>query len=100
MVGSGFAGVTAGMPRGCIDFLIPLWTENIPELTEGRENMTRRFISLVDEFYDRNVKLIVSAEKPIHELYSGRDLVFEFERTISRLVEMQSKDYLSNPRTP
>ena len=74
--------------------------ENIPELTEDRENMTRRFISLVDEFYDRNVKLIVSAEKPIHELYSGRDLVFEFERTRSRLVEMQSKDYLSNPRTP
>ena len=74
--------------------------ENIPELTEDRENMTRRFISLVDEFYDRNVKLIVSAEKPIHKLYSGRDLVFEFERTRSRLVEMQSKDYLSNPRTP
>ena len=62
--------------------------------------MTRRFISLVDEFYDRNVKLIVSAEKPVRELYSGRDLVFEFERTRSRLVEMQSKDYLSKPRTP
>ena len=74
--------------------------ENIPELTEDRENMTRRFISLVDEFYDRNVKLIVSAEKPVHELYYGRDLVFEFERTRSRLVEMQSKDYLSKPRTP
>ena len=74
--------------------------ENIPELTEDRESMTRRFISLVDEFYDRNVKLIVSAEKPVQELYSGRDLVFEFERTRSRLVEMQSKDYLSKPRTP
>ncbi len=74
--------------------------ENIPELTEDRENMTRRFISLVDEFYDRNVKLVVSAEKPVHKLYSGRDLVFEFERTQSRLVEMQSKHYLSKPRTP
>jgi cell division protein ZapE len=73
---------------------------NIPELTEKREDQARRFINLVDEFYDRSVKLIISAEKPIHELYSGNRLVFEFERTQSRLLEMQSHDYLARPHKP
>lgn len=73
---------------------------DIPELTEKKEDQARRFINLVDEFYDRSVKLIVSAEKPIHELYSGRRLVFEFERTQSRLLEMQSREYLARPHKP
>lgn len=68
---------------------------NIPELTERQEDHARRFINLVDEFYDRNVKLIISADKPIHQLYSGNRLVFEFERTQSRLLEMQSREYLA-----
>jgi cell division protein ZapE len=59
------------------------------------EDSARRFISLVDEFYDRNVKLIVSAEVPILELYAGKRLQFEFERTQSRLLEMQSHEYLA-----
>ncbi len=58
------------------------------------EDAARRFISLVDEFYDRNVKLIVSAEAPAGELYGGERLRGEFERTRSRLVEMQSQAYL------
>jgi cell division protein ZapE len=49
----------------------------------------------VDEFYDRAVKLIVSAERPITELYRGAKLTFEFERTQSRLIEMQSQEYLA-----
>ena len=73
---------------------------DIPELTEKREDQARRFINLVDEFYDRSVKLIISAEKPIHELYSGQRLVFEFERTQSRLLEMQSHEYLARPHKP
>jgi len=73
---------------------------NIPELTEKKEDQARRFINLVDEFYDRSVKLIVSADKPIHELYSGNRLVFEFERTQSRLLEMQSREYLARPHKP
>lgn len=73
---------------------------NVPELTAQKEDQARRFINLVDEFYDRSVKLIISAEKAIHELYSGDRLVFEFERTQSRLLEMQSRDYLSRPHKP
>ncbi len=73
---------------------------DIPELTEQREDQARRLINLVDEFYDRSVKLIISAEKPIHELYSGSRLVFEFERTMSRLLEMQSHEYLARPHKP
>jgi cell division protein ZapE len=68
---------------------------NIPLLDASREDAARRFISLVDEFYDRRVKLIVSADQPITTLYQGQRLTFEFERTQSRLLEMQSEAYLS-----
>ena len=68
---------------------------NIPLLDTSREDAARRFISLVDEFYDRRVKLIVSADQPIISLYQGQRLTFEFERTQSRLLEMQSEAYLS-----
>jgi len=73
---------------------------NIPALTEKKEDQARRFINLVDEFYDRSVKLIVSAENPLHEIYSGSRLSFEFERTVSRLLEMQSHEYLARPHKP
>ena len=68
---------------------------DIPRLTADKEDQARRFINLIDEFYDRNVKLVISAEVPIHQLYDGSRLVFEFERTQSRLLEMQSHDYLA-----
>lgn len=68
---------------------------DIPVLDQKKENAARRFISLVDEFYDRGVKLIISAAVPITELYQGERLKFEFERTESRLLEMQSHEYLS-----
>jgi len=68
---------------------------NVPVFDEKKEDQARRFISLVDEFYDRNVKLILSAEAGILDLYQGRRLQFEFQRTESRLQEMQSKDYLA-----
>jgi cell division protein ZapE len=67
---------------------------NVRRFTVRNEDAARRFISLVDEFYDRNVKLIVSAEVPVTELYAGERLRFEFERTESRLLEMQSHEYL------
>jgi cell division protein ZapE len=68
---------------------------NVRQFTSRDENAARRFISLVDEFYDRNVKLILSAEVPIEKLYAGERLRFEFERTRSRLLEMQSLEYLA-----
>ncbi len=73
---------------------------DIPELTEKKEDQARRFINMIDEFYDRSVKVIVSAEVSLQALYSGRRLVFEFERTVSRLLEMQSQEYLARPHKP
>ena len=61
----------------------------------AKDDMARRFINLVDEFYDRSVKLILSAEVSLDKLYQGGRLAFEFERTQSRLSEMQTEEYLS-----
>lgn len=68
---------------------------NIPRMGAKNDDQARRFINLVDEFYDRHVKLVVSAAVPLESLYQGGRLDFEFQRTISRLLEMQSHDYLA-----
>jgi cell division protein ZapE len=73
---------------------------NVPQMGPGSDDLARRFVNLVDEFYDRNVKLVVSAEVPIEQLYSGGRLEFEFQRTRSRLREMQSRDYLARSHRP
>lgn len=67
---------------------------NIPALTIEHDDAARRFIALVDEFYDRHVKLILSSAATVDSLYQGKRLKFEFERTRSRLIEMQSNKYL------
>lgn len=72
----------------------------IPQFDHGNDDPARRFINLIDEFYDRNVILIASAEVPVTALYNGQHLRREFERTMSRLVEMQSRHYLSRPHRP
>ncbi len=68
---------------------------NVPQLGRTNDDAARRFINMVDEFYDSGVKLILSAEKPIHEIYSEGRLEFEIQRTQSRLLEMQSHEYLA-----
>ena len=68
---------------------------NVPRFDATLENQARRFIALVDEFYDRRVKLILSAAAPATELYHGQRLKHDFLRTQSRLQEMQSHDYLA-----
>ncbi len=73
---------------------------NVPQFSVQREDAARRFISLVDEFYDHNVKLILSAAVPITALYQGEKLRFEFRRTESRLQEMQSVEYLAREHRP
>ncbi len=73
---------------------------DIPVMGSDSDDAARRFVNLVDEFYDRHVKLIVSAEAPANELYTGERLAFEFERAASRLFEMQSNEYLESERTP
>ncbi len=72
----------------------------IPRLDGMRDNAARRLMALVDEFYDRRVKLIVSADATPSELYAGERLSFEFRRTASRLEEMQSHGYLAAEHRP
>jgi cell division protein ZapE len=72
----------------------------VPVLDGQAENEARRFIALVDEFYDRRVNLIVSAAAPIAGIYAGDRLAREFERTRSRLLEMQSVEYLAAEHRP
>ncbi|PCJ47843.1 MAG: cell division protein ZapE [Gammaproteobacteria bacterium] len=73
---------------------------DMPQLTDEVNDQVRRFISLVDEFYERGVKLIISAAVPMTELYIGSQLAREFKRTLSRLEEMQSHSYLARPHLP
>lgn len=72
----------------------------VPQFTPDLNDQARRFVNLVDEFYDRNVKLVMTAEKPLLELYGGGSLEFEFQRTQSRLQEMQSHEYLAREHKP
>ena len=74
--------------------------QDVPALDDDDSNAVRRFIHLVDECYDHAVKLIIAAAVPIVELYQGQRLAQPFERTVSRLIEMQSRDYLSLPHRP
>jgi cell division protein ZapE len=95
-----------GKPRGAIDFIEiarafnTVLISNTPCMGEDDSDAARRFITLVDEFYDRNVKLLMSAAAPVDALYRGERLAFEFQRTVSRLTEMQSHDYLARPHLP
>jgi cell division protein ZapE len=92
-----------GKPRGSIDYIEiardfnTVLLSNVPQMKEQDSDVVRRFVTLIDEFYDRGVKLLVSAEVAIDELYTGQRLAFEFERTRSRLTEMQTHDYLVRP---
>jgi len=73
---------------------------NVRQMGRKNDDLARRFINMVDEFYDRNVKLVLSAEVDMAALYTDGRLNFEFERTCSRLLEMQSHDYLARPHRP
>ena len=73
----------------------------VPVMDPGADDAARRFIAMVDEFYDRGVKLILSTAAATPEaLYRGERLAFEFRRTSSRLHEMQGRDYLARPHRP
>ena len=68
---------------------------DIPIMDASKDDMARRFVNMIDEFYDLRVNLIVSAAAQPEALYLGKRLKFEFERTASRLHEMQSEDYMA-----
>lgn len=94
-------------PRAAADYIEiarcyhTVLVSRMPVLDASADDAARRFITLVDEFYDRGVKLILSAGAAIpHELYRGQRLAAEFRRTASRLHEMQSCEYLARPHRP
>ena len=72
----------------------------VPRFDAGNEEAARRFVYLVDELYDRHVNLLLSAEADALSLYSGHRLKREFERTSSRLIEMQSTEFLALEHRP
>ena len=79
-------------------FFHTIMISDIPIMTSMQNDAARRFVNMIDEFYDRHVNVIATAEAPPQELYIGTRLAFEFERTSSRLIEMQSKHYLAKKR--
>ncbi|WP_421242657.1 cell division protein ZapE [Aeromonas enteropelogenes] len=73
---------------------------NVQPMGAGTDDAARRFIAMVDEFYERHVKLIISAAVPMADLYGEGLLNFEFQRCLSRLQEMQSHEYLARVHLP
>jgi cell division protein ZapE len=100
-----FAAICEG-PRSAADYIElarmhhSVIVSRLPQLTAEHEDAARRFINLVDEFYDRGVNLILAGAVPLEQLYVGEKLQFEFRRTLSRLKEMQSAEYLAKPHLP
>jgi cell division protein ZapE len=90
-------------PLGAVDYLElvrrfhTLVLDGVPKIGPERRNEARRFMTLVDTLYEHRVNLVVSAEAPPAALYPQGPDAEEFQRTASRLVEMQSKDYITAP---
>jgi cell division protein ZapE len=95
-----FAALCEG-PYGSADYIELARTypaillSRLPQFTPFNEDAAQRFVHLIDELYDRRVKLAVTAQAPVIELYDGKRLRGDFARTISRLIEMQSREYLA-----
>jgi cell division protein ZapE len=92
-------------PLGAGDYLAiaeryhTLLLSGVPKLNADRRNEARRFMTLIDVLYERRVNLLISADAPPEDLYPRGDGAFEFERTVSRLQEMRSCEYLSFNRS-
>jgi cell division protein ZapE len=72
-----------------------IFVSNVPLLGKEQDDAARRFVMLIDELYDRDVKVVVSAAAAPSSLYRGERLQFEFQRAASRLIEMQTQRYLA-----
>jgi len=95
-----FAALCEG-PRGSVDYIEiasefhTVLLSGIPRLDASCDDAARRFVNLIDELYDRHVKLVCTAAAAPMALYAGERIAGAFERTASRLIEMQSTDYLT-----
>jgi cell division protein ZapE len=95
-----FAALCEG-PRAVADYIELAQSFNtvlisgVPQFSPQMEDAARRFVNLIDEFYDHGVNLVLSAATPVTALYAGERLRVEFARTRSRLIEMQSAEYLA-----
>ena len=91
--------VICNLPRSQLDYLeladrfSAIFVSNIPDLTKCSAVLVILFINLVDVFYDRGIRLVLSVEVPLMELYVEGEMASEFKRILSRLEEMQSLDY-------
>lgn len=100
-----FAALCDG-PYGSADYIELARTypailiSRLPQFTPFNEDAAQRFVHLIDEVYDRRVKLAVTAQAPVVELYDGKRLRGEFARIESRLIEMQSREYLAEAHRP
>lgn len=97
--------VLCNLPRSQLDYLEiaerfdTVFISGIPSLTEKHTAQAIMFIHFIDVMYDRGINIIISAEVPVDELYVKGEMIGTFKRTLSRLLEMQSVDYLSrHPR--
>lgn len=95
-----------GRPLGPGDFLAiarryrAVLVDDVPRMTDAIRDRARRFMMLIDALYERRVSLVCSAEAEADRLYAGSDWGFEFERTVSRLMEMRSAGYFAEPHRP
>ena len=93
-----------GGPRSQNDYLElatrfhTVLVSDVPKMTAAMASEARRFVWLIDVLYDQKVKLIVSAQCPPEALYTQGVMAGEFHRTVSRIAEMQSREYLEAPR--
>ena len=93
-------------PLGPADFLAiarryrAVLIDDVPLMTDAIRDRARRFMLLIDSLYERRVTLVCSAAAEAEKLYAGSDWGFEFDRTVSRLMEMRSADYFAEPHRP
>ncbi|MFZ2100880.1 MAG: cell division protein ZapE [Oricola sp.] len=103
----GFADLCE-QPLGARDYLAiarnyhTVFVERVPVLREGRRNEAKRFINLIDTLYDNRIRLVVSAEAEPQDLYHAKTgtEAFEFDRTVSRLIEMRSEEWVAHAGSP
>jgi len=92
-----------GRPLGAADYLAiathfnTVLIDCVPTLSPDQRDQARRFVTLIDALYEHRVNVVIAAAAPPERLYPSGDGSFDFGRTVSRLSEMQSVDYLARP---